>query len=265
MRFQPTRPVRGETRPVIQSQRKGGISTHSPRAGRDGVAQAVGVLDEISTHSPRAGRDSMQDIQVVASVYFNPLAPCGARPFCQKQSVDFLDISTHSPRAGRDLYESIPDFVSAISIHSPRAGRDATSVTVSRFFMPFQPTRPVRGETFRRQRRHEHPGISTHSPRAGRDEGLAHHAVLTTAISIHSPRAGRDTSSSRRSPALSEFQPTRPAWGETSWQASCIHRPAYFNPLAPRGARLCHDPAHTLELAISTHSPRVGRDRKSLA
>ena len=56
------------------------ISTHAPLAGRDMDDVVVIAPNKISTHAPLAGRDrpalhARRDLQ-----YFNPRAPCGARP-----------------------------------------------------------------------------------------------------------------------------------------------------------------------------------------
>ena len=56
--FQPTRPLRGATGRLR-------------RAGRQGL---------ISTHAPLAGRDSRTCAPSQCARYFNPRAPCGARP-----------------------------------------------------------------------------------------------------------------------------------------------------------------------------------------
>ena len=57
------------------------ISIHAPHAGRD-----LGVLHHgigrgfISIHAPHAGRDQILGKLHSLGVYFNPRAPCGARP-----------------------------------------------------------------------------------------------------------------------------------------------------------------------------------------
>ena len=79
------------------------ISIHAPRAGRDAVSnqffadiyvfqstrpvrgatnvnQIVQQSGTISIHAPRAGRDLLVISFLLISTYFNPRAPCGARP-----------------------------------------------------------------------------------------------------------------------------------------------------------------------------------------
>ena len=57
LRFQSTRPVRGETTGLSAYYSQHPISIHSPRAGRDQARAHPGKLEPISIHSPRAGRD----------------------------------------------------------------------------------------------------------------------------------------------------------------------------------------------------------------
>ena len=78
--FQSTRPVRGATRLI--SARTGG--------------------ERISIHAPRAGRDLFRLRQFRRFRYFNPRAPCGARPRCTLACSALKAISIHAPRAGRD-------------------------------------------------------------------------------------------------------------------------------------------------------------------
>ena len=56
--FQPTRPLRGATDDLL----------------------ADAVPNEISTHAPLAGRDILWSATFSHLSYFNPRAPCGARP-----------------------------------------------------------------------------------------------------------------------------------------------------------------------------------------
>ena len=57
------------------------ISIHAPHAGRDalilGTALHTGI---ISIHAPHAGRDPPPMMICWIIPYFNPRAPCGARP-----------------------------------------------------------------------------------------------------------------------------------------------------------------------------------------
>ena len=81
------------------------------------------------------------------SNYFNPRAPCGARP----EFLFFADvvdiISIHAPRVGRDWTKCEDTPYTRISIHAPRVGRDGKDVFLTREEAEFQSTRPVWGAT----------------------------------------------------------------------------------------------------------------------
>ena len=194
-------------------------------------------------------------------VYFNPRAPCGARPSsCPKQAA-WRGISIHAPRAGRDLKMTDLQFDAAL-FQSTRPVRGATSM-----FLPhpdvfqFQSTRPVRGATaisrpgrtrpaFQSTRpvrgatlllfiiSMQHCSISIHAPRAGRDIRLPVH-FSGICISIHAPRAGRDYITTEIGLRPLAFQSTRPV----------------------RGATAAVDQSQTI-IDISIHAPRAGRDPK---
>ena len=108
--FQPTRPLRGATTKIYIKRREAGISTHAPLAGRDPVAQPVGVVGKISTHAPLAGRDGWPR-SAGRTIYF---------------------ISTHAPLAGRDICKAFREQnYAGISTHAPLAGRDSKSVQIT--------------------------------------------------------------------------------------------------------------------------------------
>ena len=133
IKFQLTRPVRGEP--------------------ADDATDAQG--SRISTHSPRAGRTPLRLRRPQRVWDFNSLAPCGAnrascprwrrrskfqltRPVRGEPSGIFvspysLKISTHSPRAGRTYLGCLFGVHTFISTHSPRAGR--TIIPLSRSFV----------------------------------------------------------------------------------------------------------------------------------
>ena len=125
-----------------------------------------------------------------------------------------------------------------ISIHAPRAGRD--TVIVSDIL-----------ETFR---------ISIHAPRAGRDSGR-YQAGYTGFISIHAPRAGRDLGKLDHGGLLFLFQSTRPVRGATLVRRFPILQSSKFQSTRPvRGATINLFTCFTLQLIISIHAPRAGRD-----
>ena len=170
-KFQSTRPVRGATPHPPRPRRPHQISIHAPRAGRDLLDLAGYLTFRISIHAPRAGRDGRDRGVSSAQAYFNPRAPCGARP-----------TSTPWPSSWRNF--------------NPRApcGARPAATKKSAGAFKFQSTRPVRGATRR----------STPSPRPSRDFNprapcgarpfLDQTGLELGVISIHAPRAGRDCS-----------------------------------------------------------------------
>ena len=147
--------------------------------------------------------------------YFNPRAPCGARPakgvgtfgtslfqstrpvwgatvVCRSPANTPM-ISIHAPRVGRDL-RCLPCSASqcTISIHAPRVGRDDITGFSNAASKNFNPRAPC-----------------------GARRPLFHKHARWKSISIHAPRVGRDA----RPACLTFFN-------------------KYFNPRAPCGARL---------------------------
>ena len=128
------------------------ISTHAPLAGRDDPAIKF-ILEtiQISTHAPLAGRDCKQRGTATSPQYFNPRAPCGARPLdvcleriqqrfqptrplrgattAQDPPIPIYYISTHAPLAGRDkAIDADGKPTEWISTHAPLAGRDLSGM-----------------------------------------------------------------------------------------------------------------------------------------
>ena len=124
--FQSTRPMRGATGTNCRSAPQRVISIHAPHAGRDTSPFSSSSSTLISIHAPHAGRDFVTTILLYSLFqYFNPRAPCGARPGNAGKGIIHLCISIHAPHAGRDAIRA--------GAHSPQSG--------------FQSTRPMRGAT----------------------------------------------------------------------------------------------------------------------
>ena len=131
--FQSTLPARGATRPVLYSEKRGGL---------------------ISIHAPRTGSDSMIRIFPSSVRHFNPRSPHGERPSkicCFSATWRFQStlpargatrhgrgdagraaISIHAPRTGSDCYRASCCAILDISIHAPRTGSDLTNFVVKR-------------------------------------------------------------------------------------------------------------------------------------
>ena len=193
--------------------------------------------------------------------YFNPRAPCGARPkkvrftLCQRMQFQptrplrgatsivpgvrpIVSISTHAPLAGRDEKSAPTTGITYISTHAPLAGRDPLRLSARR-----RPTSNFNPRAPCGARRHPTGGgghrckISTHAPLAGRDSKTVIFE-LGAQISTHAPLAGRDASAS---PVWfhtsSNFNPRAPCGARRTGPPS-RPRPPDFNPRAPCGARL---------------------------
>ena len=101
-RFQSTRPLRGETFFKALSHRVDGFSIHSPLAGRD---------------HRQLGRHGIR-------VFFNPLAPCGARRASARMTRRPCRFQSTRPLRGETDDRDEMNENTALSIHSPLAGRD---------------------------------------------------------------------------------------------------------------------------------------------
>ena len=238
--FQSTRPARGATFPVVSMGLAIFVSIHAPRTGRDlGHLLAGRQRLAVSIHAPRTGRDNLKD-------------PTQAINSC---------VSIHAPRTGRDLLVGTRITVGNM-FQSTRPARGATtsltpSLGISTGFNPraphgarpgraccqggypgFQSTRPARGAT-----RYSHP--------------IALEAVL---VSIHAPRTGRDGYADILGHNSRRFNPRAPH-GARPWANFLLAKPTNsFNPRAPHGARPACLADNALELLVSIHAPRTGRD-----
>ena len=79
--------------------------------------------------------------------HFNPLAPCGARPFDSRDYNATELFQSSRPVWDETLVGHRGPGLQAISILSPRTGRDTAAGRFALRSMIFQSTRPARGET----------------------------------------------------------------------------------------------------------------------
>ena len=193
----------------------------------------------------------------IATPYFNPRAPCGARQHPHSLTSTPPEISIHAPLAGRDAPAKIPTTV--CTDFNPRAPCGARRKVLLRRHKKtlFQSTRPLRGATGPLGPPALHNRISIHAPLAGRDEpnrpalhrgAISIHAPLAgrdqdstrieipASISIHAPLAGRDLGYLGQLPAQRNFNPRAPC-GARRQLGSPFRRLRHFNPRAPCGAR----------------------------
>ena len=87
------------------------ISTHAPLAGRDsGGLTPDSYQTSISTHAPLAGRDWwLPDCSTVPISYFNPRAPCGARPRRADLVGDGVEFQPTRPLRGATIFSPCRD------------------------------------------------------------------------------------------------------------------------------------------------------------
>ena len=145
--FQPTRPLRGAT----------------------GGGTPSAVIVSISTHAPLAGRDSKNTQRPCGRWYFNPRAPCGARPISA-----FISSS-------RFLFQPTRPLRGATGYHLFHLCRSDN----------FNPRAPCGARLFHVLTILQIIHISTHAPLAGRDNP-PYRKSLAASISTHAPLAGRD-------------------------------------------------------------------------
>ena len=168
--------------------------------------------------------------------YFNPRAPCGARP--PKTVMPSRMLADFNPRApcGARPEPRCPWLGSAyFNPRAPCGARPRTCMGHTGGSL-FQSTRPVRGATAKQHSAVNDLAISIHAPRAGRDQQGRYDSVFH-AISIHAPRAGRDSAAIPHGRRSINFNPRAPCGArQRSSHRRC--RDTYFNPRAPCGARL---------------------------
>ena len=150
----------------------GRISIHAPRVGRDDRCIILYIRHFISIHAPRVGRDDgptdiMLNTKVFQStrpvwgatndkqrhhckrIYFNPRAPCGARPPTGQRRVLGNAFQSTRPVWDATTFDLLRIALCTISIHAPRVGRDMESPPSVFFHSSFQSTRPVWDATSR--------------------------------------------------------------------------------------------------------------------
>ena len=171
--FQSTRPMRGATSSPASVWLPHPISIHAPHAGRDPPHNhLLHILAYFNPRAPCGARPVPCHPALPWPQHFNPRAPCGARLISILEKTKMQDISIHAPHAGRD--RRLHHTAMRRGNFNPRAPCGARPLSV----MPF--TVCVR--------------ISIHAPHAGRDS-FALLQLLGHLISIHAPHAGRDSKS----------------------------------------------------------------------
>ena len=91
---------------------------------------------QISIHAPRVGRDNHRIYVSVEIYYFNPRAPCGARPQETIRGYYVILFQSTRPVWGATTVYRVLDGQRSISIHAPRVGRDTSTVSYTHLTLP---------------------------------------------------------------------------------------------------------------------------------
>ena len=263
--FNPRAPRGARLYAWVEPTRTQEISIHVPREGHDVATKNVpSALSNISIHVPREGHDRNQHIFDGGCVSnFNPRAPRGARPFIFVISNLPTAFQSTCPARGTTSEPSPKNGGAWISIHVPREGHDTTTETRNSGGLIFQSTCPARGTT----------------------TSAIGCTVSQTHFNPRAPRGARHFRSSSDA-ERKEFQSTCPARGTTHPSKSfaqvsriSIHVPreghdshkrgqqrngGYFNPRAPRGARLNSPLNFALYGHFNPRAPRGARHPQHL-
>ena len=169
--------------------------------------------------------------------YFNPRAPCGARPYYEGKAARHKRISIHAPLAGRDHFEDYKEHRKKhFNPRAPCGARPSQSLLQTQDDL-FQSTRPLRGATPAGDALVVGLGISIHAPLAGRDRVGLPGAAVQLQFQSTRPLRGATLPNALVLKNLLLFQSTRPLRGATFSMAGQREESWDFNPRAPCGAR----------------------------
>ena len=192
--FNPRAPCGARLFPARRGLVRKRISIHAPRVGRDDDADRLFEHGRISIHAPRVGRDMKsfsfqpcarpfqstrpvwgatfcKDFFQIGVFYFNPRAPCGARPMVRHHYHRSLLISIHAPRVGRDYSgPHVCDVIVSISIHAPRVGRDRPQGVHHRDRVHFNPRAPCGARRSCSPPAARHPHFNPRAPCGARQQ-----------------------------------------------------------------------------------------------
>ena len=185
------------------------------------------------------------------------------------------------PREGHDGHDYHQGIRNAISIHVPREGHDVGTAAAAPRRRHFNPRAPRGARPHAGQDRKPAGRISIHVPREGHDATARGRKMSHSHFNPRAPRGARprapvislrmlrfQSTCPARGTTLAKktyatrllFQSTCPARGTTTIQPRVIGAASYFNPRAPRGARLGLYRRRLSKFWISIHVPREGHD-----
>ena len=191
------------------------ISIHAPHAGRDIDKRWQCVFHTISIHAPHAGRDPTKASALLPiASYFNPRAPCGARPRIAARRWTEAKFQSTRPMRGATVTSTYSDAATLFQSTRPMRGATHLPAPIPRAHAAFQSTRPMRGATTGALRMETGRLFQSTRPMRGATPKKGGR-VWQGQISIHAPHAGRDR-----------------------FHSHCVLLSQHFNPRAPCGARL---------------------------
>ena len=173
--FQSTRPVWGATGRILCAVPGNHISIHAPRVGRDiEYATHERRTTYFNPRAPCGARPSVLYNVTRNLTNFNPRAPCGARPYCRRCIHVGYFISIHAPRVGRDLRMNCINYqLYNFNPRAPCGARRLRTIPPRPFTLYFNPRAPCGARPRQAEQHGEDLAISIHAPRVGRD-GFSH-------------------------------------------------------------------------------------------
>ena len=192
---------------------------------------------EFQSAHPVRGATITPSMFTLVSAYFNPRAPCGARPvFHTHDPYHDTDFNPRAPCGARLKADTWYRLVDGFQSTRPVWGATCFAALSEIFAVHFNPRAPCGARPSSCPFRQGRIQISIHAPRVGRDQ-IATVAVLPVFISIHAPRVGRDLGQQKRAVDQQDFNPRAPCGARHKCDKRDRDDYHYFNPRAPCGAR----------------------------
>ena len=142
--------------------------------------------------------------------YFNPRAPCGARPACRTGQSTTADFNPRAPCGARRLLIEREDVLDEFQSTRPMRGATAMYVDIHAPRRKFQSTRPMRGATpLPPQPKTAKMRFQSTRPMRGATTCKVLQAFAWD-ISIHAPHAGRDIRAINHVVYKFDFNPRAP-------------------------------------------------------
>ena len=164
------------------------------------------------------------------------------------------------PARGTTTHRLSADNRARISIHVPREGHDVTAPIAPKPTADFNPRAPRGARRRTLQIVYKEEGISIHVPREGHDPCGEHADARQPQFQSTCPARGTTIHIDYLRKSLPYFNPRAPRGARLTIQPRVTGAVSYFNPRAPRGARRSVSMDDTCAIRISIHVPREGHD-----